>query len=108
MGLSPDSYSSIIRQGYRNPAYELRWGEGFRNWNDSAVKNKYIYDRWLKWKNGEISLDEYKRIFDAWAEAIGGRPLEIQTALGKQYPVHPHPFLYRRKLGGKLMKRQHK
>lgn len=102
MGLSPDSYSSIIRQAGRNPAYELRWGEGFRNWNDSAIENKYIYDAWLKWKKGEISILEYKKIFDQWAKTIGGRPLEIQTILGKQYPIHPHPFLYRRKQGGKL------
>jgi len=34
-GLSPDSYSSIIRQGTRDGS--LRWGEGFEKWNSSAV-----------------------------------------------------------------------
>lgn len=103
MGLSPDSYSSIIRQNTRGGT-DLRWGEGFVNWNDSAIANKHIYDAWTNWKSGKITIEEYKKIFDEWANQIGGKPLEIITVDGKQYPVHPHPYLYRRQKGGKLVK----
>ena len=101
-GLSPDSYAALIRQGLRNPAYDLRWGEGFTEWNPSAVYNSNIYDAWNNWKLGKISLKEYKTIFDQWAKEIGGRPLQILKLNGKDAPLHPHPYIYKRKRGGKI------
>lgn len=101
MGLSPDSYSSIIRQAQR-PGNELRWGEGFTKWNDTAVANKHIFDAWNDFNSGKINIWQYKAIFDSWAQSIGGRPLDIKLINGKFYPVHPHPFIYRKKNGGKI------
>lgn len=119
-GLSPDSYSSIIRQAQRDGS-DLRWGEGFTKWNSSAVTNKHIYDAFSNYRKGNITAEQYKKIFDDWAIPLGGKPAVIRripkhTELvtgndGK--PVNsvvnevvdviiPHPYIYRRSLGGKL------
>ena len=99
-GLSPDSYSSIIRQGNRDGS--LRWGEGFTNWNSSAVDNEYISNALTKLKKGEITPQQYEKIFNEWSEQIGGRPLQWITVSNKKIPVHPHPYIYQKKSGGKL------
>ena len=118
-GLSPDSYSSIIRQGLRGN-HKLRWGEGFAKWNDSAVENKAIYEAWKRMKAGEITPEQYKQIFDDWAIPLGGRPAEIRTTPSfrtitdndgitkiivqepQKYVVIPHPYIMYRKQGGKI------
>ena len=99
-GLSPDSYSSIIRQGNRDGS--LRWGEGFGTWNNSAVENKYIYEAYQQLMNGEITPDQYAEIFNPWAEKMGGRPVEWLMKEGKWYPIHPHPYIFAKKKGGKI------
>ena len=121
-GLSPDSYSSIIRQALRE-GNELRWGQGFTNWNPSAVVNKHIYDTWRKYTKGEITAEEYKTIFDEWAKALGGREATIRRIpertefvkdnLGnitekvipaKEFVIIPHPYIYKKKHGGRIKK----
>jgi hypothetical protein len=99
-GLSPDSYSSIIRQGLRDGS--LRWGEGFEKWNTSAVNNKNIYEAWQKMKKGEISIPEYERIFNQWSQELGGKPLQIFEKNNVIHIVHPHPYIYAKKFGGVL------
>lgn len=118
-GLSPDSYSSIIRQGLRGN-HKLRWGKGFTKWNDSAVENRAIYEAWKKMNAGEITPEQYKQIFDDWAIPLGGRPAEIRTTPSfrtiidndgitrtitqepQKYVVMPHPYIMYRKQGGKI------
>lgn len=103
-GLSPDSYSSIIRQAQREGS-KLRWGEGFYNWNPSAVENKHISDAFNAFKKGTISLQEYQKIFNEWALPLGGRPLQFTAnSQGKTIPIHPHPYIYIKKNGGKFIK----
>lgn len=121
-GLSPDSYSSIIRQALRE-GNELRWGQGFTNWNSSAVANKHIYDTWRKYTKGEITAEEYKAIFDKWAKALGGREATIKRIpervelikdnLGnpierimpaKEFVIIPHPYIFKKHKGGKVCK----
>ena len=105
IGLSPDSYSSIIRQALREGS-ELRWGEGFYNWNSSAVENKAIDDAFNKYKKGLITLQDYKKIFNDWAVPLGGRPPQFTTtSYGRVLPVHPHPYIYIKRRGGKLCKK---
>lgn len=99
-GLSPDSYSSIIRQGNRNGS--LRWGEGFEKWNNSAVDNAYVYDAWKRMKKGEIPVSEYEKIFNDWSLSMGGRPLQIVEINGRTHVIHPHPYIYKKKFGGNL------
>lgn len=94
-GLSTDSYSSIIRQGQRE-GNSLRWGEGFTDWNDFGVDNKYVYDAWTDWKNGTKTFDEYESIFNNYAKEIGGKPLEFTMINGVKTPVHPHPFVFKK------------
>ena len=119
-GLSPDSWSTLVRQGSR-PGMELRWGSSFQKWNPSAVKNKPIYDAWVRMKNGEITPEEYKKVFDAWSLPQGGRPLEVvripskvQTVTDNNGTVKtittepctyvniPHPYILYKKQGGKI------
>lgn len=100
-GLSPDSYSSIIRQGNRDGS--LRWGEGFDEWTNSAVKNRHIYDAWKKLKDGTITNSEYEKIFNDWAYSIGGKPLKWIDNNGEMIPIHPHPYIYAKKSGGSLI-----
>lgn len=99
-GLSPDSYSSIIRQGNRDGS--LRWGEGFTKWNNSAIKNKNIYDAYQQLMEGKISPEQYEGIFNRWSLEIGGRPLQWTTIGEQKIPVHPHPYIYAKKQGGKM------
>lgn len=97
VGLTPDSYSSIIRQGQR-PGYALRFGApySYRNWGGSATENTFIYDLnkklnlYKRGKEGGISPEEYKRQFDAWAVPLGGKSAIIENG----DVLIPHPFLY--------------
>lgn len=102
IGLSPDSYSSIIRQAQREGS-ELRWGEGFYNWNPSAAENKAIYDAFNNYKKGLITLQDYEKIFNDWVIPLGGRPLQFTTnSYGQVLPIHPHPYIYIKRKGGKI------
>lgn len=100
-GLSPDSYSSIIRQGTRDG--NLRWGEGFTRWNNSAVQNNYINQAYKDLMSGKITFDQYEKIFNAWSLNLGGKPLQYIIKGGIKRPVHPHPYIFAKKLGGKLI-----
>ena len=103
-GLSPDSYSSIIRQGTRDGS--LRWGEGFTRWNNSAVQNNHIYQAYRDLLSGKITPEQYEQIFNKWSFSLGGKPLQWITKSGITRPVHPHPYIYAKKLGGKLVTNQ--
>lgn len=107
MGLSPDSYSSIIRQAQR-PGNRLRWGvRGFNKWTNSSVTNKRIQDAADDLRRGLITPEEYETIFNTWVGPIGGRPLQWMIKGNKKIPVHPHPFIYKEKNGGKLISRKY-
>lgn len=97
-GLSPDSYASIVKQGLRD-GNSLRFGEPFFKWNPSAVKNKYIYDASIQYKNGEISIDQYKETVDNWLKSIG---VNKQSFIKDGKLMIPHPFVYYNKQGGIL------
>lgn len=100
IGLSPDSYSSIIRQAQR-PVNRLRWGvRGFNKWTNSSVTNKRIQDAADDLRRGLIIPEEYETIFNTWVGPIGGRPLQWMIKGNKKIPVHP--FIYKEKKGGKL------
>lgn len=99
-GLSPDSYSSIIRQGNRDGS--LRWGEGFNKWNNSAVENRFINEAFQKLQKGEITPEQYEEIFNNWSLNIGGRKLQWKDFNGHKIPIHPHPYIYAKKQGGKM------
>lgn len=101
IGLSPDSYSSIIRQAQR-PGNRLRWGvRGFNKWTNSSVTNKRIQDAADDLRRGLITPEEYETIFNTWVGPIGGRPLQWMIKGNKKIPVHP--FIYKEKNGGKLI-----
>lgn len=100
-GLSPDSYSSIIRQGGR-PGHSLRWGQGFTDLNNSAVNNAHIYSAYSDFLNKRITAQQLKTIFDDWSIPQGGRPLEIQTVGGEEKVIFPHPYIYYKQHGGKF------
>ena len=69
---------------------------------------------------GEITPEQYKEIFDAWAVPLGGRPVQIRetpsfrTFTGndgitktipqeqKKFVIMPHPYIYYQKQGGIL------
>ena len=97
-GLSPDSYASIVKQGLRD-GNSLRFGAPFFKWNPSAVKNKYIYDASIQYKNGEISIDQYKQTVDDWLKSIG---VNKQSFIKDGKLMIPHPFVYYNKQGGIL------
>lgn len=96
-GLSPDSYLSILKQGQR-PEWSLRWGQGFTKWNPSAVYNADLYDAWKAAKTLE-EKQAYVQRFNEWVKPYGGQPAYIDT---RGQIMHPHPYLYKRKQGGKL------
>ena len=100
-GLSPDSYASIVKQGLRD-GNSLRFGEPFFKWNPSAVKNKYIYDASIQYKNGEISIDQYKETVDNWLKSMG---VNKQSFIKDGKLMIPHPFVYYNKQGG-ILKRK--
>jgi hypothetical protein len=70
--------------------------------------------------NGEITPEQYKQIYDAWAIPLGGRPAEIRTTPAfrtvtdnngvtktvpqeaKKYVIMPHPYIYYQKQGGTI------
>lgn len=103
-GLSPDSYSAIIRQAQREGKL-LRWGEGFTEWNDFGIDNKHIYDAFQEWKKGTKTFEEYESIFNNWVDEFGGKHLGYIIEDGKKVPVHYHPYILKEKKGGKLIPR---
>lgn len=100
-GLSPDSYLALLKQGNR-PEWNLSFSRqgGFSKWNNSAVDNSHIYDAWVKAQNGSTADKEaYIQLFNDWVKPYGGQPAYINQ---NGQIIHPHPFLNRRKQGGKL------
>ena len=100
-GVSPDAFSSIVRQGLRDGS--LRWGEGFAKWNNSAVYNKQMYEAWQQYMKNQITAQEYESIYNNWMESLGAnKPLQWLKIGNKEYPIHPHPYIYQKDLGGHL------
>ena len=47
--------------------------------------------------------EEYEKIFNDWVIPLGGRPLQFTTnSYGQVLPIHPHPYIYIKRKGGKL------
>lgn len=63
-------------------------------------------DAFNKYKKGLITLQDYKKIFNDWVVPLGGRPLQFTTnSYGRVLPIHPHPYIYIKRRGGKLCKK---
>lgn len=100
-GVSPDAFSSIVRQGLRDGS--LRWGEGFAKWNNSAVQNRGMYEAWQQYMKNQITAQEYENIYNKWMESLGAnKPLQWIKIGNREYPIHPHPYIYQKDLGGSL------
>lgn len=100
-GLSTDSYLALLKQASREGSpYELRYSpDGFTVFNNQSIDNKFISDLLIKAQNKEIPQNEFLKAFHDWVAPYGGMDAKIVN--GKI--VIPHPFLYKRKQGGKLI-----
>lgn len=88
-GLSTDSYMAILKQGNR-PGHKLRFSrDGFTNFNNQGVENKYIYDLHQRMLNGEISQQDFVNKFNDWVKPYNGMPAKIIDG----EVVIPHPFI---------------
>lgn len=99
-GLSTDSYLAILKQAAREGSpYELRYSpQGFNEFNNQSIDNKFISDLLIQAKNGEIPQEDFIKAFHDWVAPYGGMDAKIVNG----EIVIPHPFLYMRKHGGKL------
>ena len=98
-GLSPDSYYSIVRQGLR-PEHSLRFSRnGFTKLNDSAVDNKDLYQLWKSATTPEAK----QQFISTWNNRI----YPNSSFINKNGQIEfLHPFVYYKKSGGKLNKKQ--
>lgn len=104
LGLSTDSFEGTILLGQR-PGNSLRYGIGFTEWNPLGVKNAEIRNAFDNWYRGKISLEEYENIYNRWVSRFNGPKLQFMVdPSGRKWPVHPHPYIYKEKNGGKLNK----
>lgn len=100
-GLSTDSYLALLKQAAREGSpYELRYSpDGFTVFNDQSIDNKFISDLLVQAQKGEIPKEKFLEEFHKWVEPYGGMDAKIVNG----EIIIPHPFLYKRKLGGKLI-----
>lgn len=100
-GLSTDSYLALLKQASREGSpYELRYSpDGFTEFNNQSIDNKFISDLLTQAKNGEIPKEKFLEEFHKWVEPYGGMDAKIVN----DEIVIPHPFLYKRKKGGLLI-----
>ena len=92
-GKSTDSTLDIIKE------FELKDSR----FSHVSEKDNGIYDAFNKYKKGLITLQDYTKIFNDWAVPLGGRPLQFTTnSYGRVLPIHPHPYIYIKRKGGKL------
>lgn len=95
MGLSPDSYKAIIKQGLR-PEHNLRFARsGFTKLNGSAVDNAALYEQWQKAVTPELK-EQFVR---NWNQQIYPRTASINTNGEVEFL---QPYIYIKKHGGKL------
>jgi hypothetical protein len=52
--------------------------------------------------SGKITFDQYEKIFNAWSLNLGGKPLQYIIKGGIKRPVHPHPYIYSKKIRRKI------
>ena len=99
-GLSTDSYLALLKQANReNSPYYLRYSpDGFTEFNSQSIDNKFISDLLEKTKTGEATQQEFLEAFHNWVSPYGGMDAKIVN--GKI--IIPHPFLYKKKQGGKM------
>ena len=98
-GLSTDSYLALLKQAKRKDSpYLLRYSPDGAQFNDRGVENKFIYDLLEKTKTGEATQQEFLDAFHNWVSPYGGMDARIING----EIVIPHPFLYKKKQGGKL------
>jgi len=66
MGLSPDSYKAIVKQGLR-PGHRLRFSRNsFTKLNSSAIDNKALYEQWKAANTPELK----KEFVEDWNNQI--------------------------------------
>ena len=101
-GLSTDSYLALLKQANReNSPYYLRYSpDGFTTFNSQSIDNKFISDLLEKTKTGEATQQEFLDAFHNWVNPYGGMDAKIVNG----EIVIPHPFLYKKKQGGKMFK----
>ena len=101
-GLSTDSYLALLKQANReNSPYYLRYSpDGFTTFNSQSIDNKFISDLLEKTKTGEATQQEFLDAFHNWVSPYGGMDAKIVNG----EIVVPHPFLYKKKQGGKINK----
>lgn len=94
-GLSPDSYYSIVRQGQR-PKHSLRFSRhSFGKLNSSAVDNADLYQIWKAAKTPE----QKQQFIKTWNDRIYPNSAFIDSKGNIQFL---HPFVYYKKLGGRM------
>ena len=101
-GLSTDSYLALLKQASReNSPYYLRYSpDGFTTFNNQSIDNKFISDLLEKTKTGEATQQKFLDAFHNWVNLYGGMDAKIVNG----EIVIPHPFLYKKKQGGKINK----
>lgn len=101
-GLSTDSYLALLKQAKReNSPYYLRYSpDGFTTFNSQSIDNKFISDLLEKTKTGEATQQEFLKAFHDWVSPYNG----IDAKIVNNEIVIPHPFLYKKKKGGKFRK----
>ena len=102
-GLSTDSYLALLKQAKReNSPYYLRYSpDGFTTFNSQSIDNKFISDLLEKTKTGDATQQEFLDVFHNWVSPYGGMDAKIVNG----EIVIPHPFLYKKKLGGNIIKK---
>lgn len=95
IGLSPDSYKAIIKQGLR-PEHRLRFSRnGFTKLNSSAVDNKALYDQW----KAAITPELKQQFIQDWNNQIYPGTAFIN---GRDIIEFLQPFSFYMKRGGKI------
>lgn len=99
-GLSTDAYLALLKQAKReNSPYYLRYSpDGFTTFNSQSIDNKFISNLLEKTKTGAATQQEFLDAFHNWVSPYGG----IDAKIVNGEIVIPHPFLYKKKLGGKI------
>lgn len=95
MGLSPDSYKAIVKQGLR-PGHRLRFSRNsFTKLNSSAVDNKALYEQWKAANTPELK----KKFVEDWNNQIYPNSAFIDDSGTIRFL---QPFVYYMQKGGTI------
>lgn len=100
-GLSTDSYMSLLKQGQREP-WSLRFSpDGMTVFNDQSFENKFMFDLLKKANAGEIPKEQFLKEFSKWVKPYNGMDAKIVN----NKIIIPQPFIFKKKQGGEIKKR---